>query len=95
MLSRLLVNNYRLMHGRLNISGAGWLLQKFAPYLPGLRAYPWPVPEVGVSETIAESRPFMIFEHSHLSDEQVSKLTLPNYHLSTSFFLKVDLRWIR
>jgi FkbM family methyltransferase len=35
----------------------------------------------GLSETIAESRPFMIFEHSHLSDEQVSKLTLPNYHL--------------
>jgi FkbM family methyltransferase len=49
MFSDLLVGFYRLVHGRLHLPGAGWLLKRFAPMLPGLQAYPFSVPEVGVA----------------------------------------------
>jgi FkbM family methyltransferase len=49
MLSDLLVGLYRMVHGRLHLPGAGWLLRRFAPLLPRLQAYPFPVPEVGVA----------------------------------------------
>jgi len=49
MLSDLLVGFYRVVHGRLHLRGAGWLIKKLAPMLPGLQAYPFPVPEVGVA----------------------------------------------
>jgi FkbM family methyltransferase len=49
MIADLLVNFYRLVHGRLHLPGAGWLLRRFAPLLPRLQAYPLPVPEVGVA----------------------------------------------
>jgi FkbM family methyltransferase len=49
MVSELLVKFYQVVHGRLHLPGAGWLLRKLAPALPGLQAYPFPVPEVGVA----------------------------------------------
>jgi len=49
MVSDLLVGLYRVVHGRLHLPGAGWLLRRLAPMLPGLQAYPFPVPEVGVA----------------------------------------------
>jgi hypothetical protein len=49
MFADLLVNFYRLVHGRLHLPGAGWLLRRFAPLLPHLQAYPLPLPEVGVA----------------------------------------------
>jgi len=49
MVSDLLVGLYRVVHGRLHLPGAGWLLRKFAAFLPRLQAYPWPVAEVGVA----------------------------------------------
>lgn len=49
MVSDLLVGLYRVIHGRLQLPGAGWLLRRLAPTLPGLQAYPFPVPEVGVA----------------------------------------------
>jgi len=49
MLSDLLVGFYRVVHGRLHLPGAGWLIKRLAPMLPGLQTYPCPVPEVGVA----------------------------------------------
>jgi FkbM family methyltransferase len=49
MVSDLLVGFYRVVHGRLHLRGAGWLLKSVAPLIPGLHAYPLPVPEVGVA----------------------------------------------
>jgi FkbM family methyltransferase len=49
MVSDLLVGFYRVVHGRLHLKGAGWLLRRLARMLPGLQAYPFPVPEVGVA----------------------------------------------
>jgi FkbM family methyltransferase len=49
MISDLLLAFYRVVHGRLHLPGAGWLLRRFAPMLPGLQAYPFLVPEVGVA----------------------------------------------
>jgi FkbM family methyltransferase len=49
MISGLFVAFYRVVHGRLHLPGAGWLLRRLAPVLPGLQAYPFPVPEVGVA----------------------------------------------
>jgi FkbM family methyltransferase len=49
MFSDLLVGFYRVVHGRLHLPGAGWLLRRIAPVLPGLQAYPLPVPGVGVA----------------------------------------------
>src|SRR5579863_3363255 len=39
MFSSLLVQFYRFWHGRLHLKGAGFLLKKMAPLLPGLQAY--------------------------------------------------------
>jgi len=49
MLSDLLVGFYRVVHGRLHLRGAGWLLKRLAFIFPGLQAYPFTVPEVGVA----------------------------------------------
>jgi FkbM family methyltransferase len=49
MFSDLLVQTYRLVHGRWHLPGAGWMIRKLAPVLPGLQAYPFHVPEVGVA----------------------------------------------
>jgi len=49
MFSDLLVGFYRVVHGRLHLPGAGWLIKRLAPMLPGLQAYPYSVPEVGVA----------------------------------------------
>lgn len=49
MVSDLLVHFYRVVHGRLHLPGAGWLLRRLAPMIPGLQAYPFCVPEVGVA----------------------------------------------
>jgi len=49
MVSDLLVGFYRVVHGRLHLRGAGWLLRRFASILPGLQAYPFSLPEVGVA----------------------------------------------
>ena len=49
MLSRLLVNFYVLVHGRLKLPGAGWALRRLRSVVPGLRAYPFDVPGVGTA----------------------------------------------
>jgi FkbM family methyltransferase len=49
MISKSLVSFYCVVRGRLHLPGAGWLLRRLAPVLPGLQAYPFPVPEVGVA----------------------------------------------
>jgi FkbM family methyltransferase len=49
MVSDLLIGFYRTVHGRLHLPGAGWLIRKFVPLVPGLQAYPLPVPDVGVA----------------------------------------------
>jgi FkbM family methyltransferase len=49
MVSDLLVGFYRLVHGRLHLPGAGWLLRRLAQFLPRLQAYPLLVPGVGVA----------------------------------------------
>jgi FkbM family methyltransferase len=49
MISDLLVAFYREVHGRLHLPGAGWLIKRVAPILPGLQAYPLHMPEVGVA----------------------------------------------
>ncbi len=49
MVSDLLVGFYHVVHGRLHLPGAGWLIRRLALLLPGLQAYPLPVPEVGVA----------------------------------------------
>lgn len=47
MLSRLLVGFYRIVHGKLHLRGAGWLLTRCAPLVPGLQAFPVAVDGVG------------------------------------------------
>jgi len=49
MLSKLLVGFYRIVHGKLHWRGAGWLISRCAPVLPGLQAFPVAVPGVGVA----------------------------------------------
>jgi FkbM family methyltransferase len=49
MVCESLVGFYRLVHGRLHMPGAGWLIRKLAPVLPRLQTYPCAVPEVGVA----------------------------------------------
>jgi len=49
MMSDVLVDFYRVVHGRLHLPGAGWLLRRLAVMLPGLQAYPFAVPGVGVA----------------------------------------------
>jgi FkbM family methyltransferase len=48
MFSEAIVQFYRLVHGKLHLPGAGWLIKQAAPWLPGLQSYPLPVPGVGV-----------------------------------------------
>ena len=49
MLSKLLVGFYRVVHGKLHLPGAGWLIKRLAPVVPGLQAYPVAVAGVGVA----------------------------------------------
>lgn len=49
MFSDLLVGFYRIVHGHLHLPGAGWLIKRLSPMIPGLQAYPLLVPEVGVA----------------------------------------------
>jgi FkbM family methyltransferase len=39
MIASFLVNTYRFWHGVLHLRGAGWLLRKSLPYVPGLSSY--------------------------------------------------------
>ncbi len=65
MVSDLLVGFYRVVHGRLHLPGAGWLIKRLAPILPGLQAYPFTVPEVGVA--LLDFRDAEVFEMINLS----------------------------
>jgi len=49
VIAKLLVNFYRLVHGKLHLPGAGWLIRRLLPYVPGLYAYPLKVPDVGTA----------------------------------------------
>jgi len=49
MLAKLLVQNYKLIHGTLHLPGAGWLLRKVAPFSTGLQSFPFEVPGVGTA----------------------------------------------
>lgn len=39
MISKLLVCIYSVVHGRLGLPGAGWLIRRLIPFVPGLTAY--------------------------------------------------------
>jgi FkbM family methyltransferase len=49
IVSRLLVQLYFLLHGRLNMRGAGWLIKRCTPLLPSLRDYPQKTPWAGTA----------------------------------------------
>jgi hypothetical protein len=49
LLASSLVRFYHLLHGKLRLRGGGWLLRRAARVIPGLRDYPFPVPEVGTA----------------------------------------------
>jgi FkbM family methyltransferase len=49
VLARLLVQLYFLVHGRLHLPGAGWLIRRMVPWVPGLQRYPLEVPGVGTA----------------------------------------------
>jgi FkbM family methyltransferase len=47
MLAKLLVHFYFFVHGTLGLPGAGWLLRRLVPIVPGLRSFPLAIPEIG------------------------------------------------
>ena len=49
MLSKLLVGFYYFVHGKLHLPGAGWLIRRMRPWVPGLRAFPLVIPNVGTA----------------------------------------------
>lgn len=48
-ISRVCVGFYLLVHGRLHLRGAGWLLRRCAKRWAGLQRFPFRVPEVGTA----------------------------------------------
>ncbi len=48
MLATLLVHIYFLVHGKLHLPGAGWLIRRSVRFVPGLRDYPLAIPGVGM-----------------------------------------------
>jgi FkbM family methyltransferase len=65
MFSDALVQFFRLVHGKLHLPGAGWLIKRLAPWLPGLQSYPLPVPDVGVALLdFRDSAAFSLFNRS-------------------------------
>jgi FkbM family methyltransferase len=49
VLSKLLVTIYRLVHGKLGLPGAGWLIRRMVPFAPELKAYPLKVEGAGTA----------------------------------------------
>ncbi len=49
MLSKLLVHFYFFFHGTLGLPGAGWLIRRLRPLVPGLWNYPLSLPEIGTA----------------------------------------------
>jgi FkbM family methyltransferase len=49
VMSRLLVAIYSLIHGKLRLPGAGWLIRRMVPFIPRLKAYPLPIYGVGTA----------------------------------------------
>jgi FkbM family methyltransferase len=49
VLSKLLVAIYRVVHGKLGLPGAGWLIRRMIPVAPGLKAYSLQVEGVGTA----------------------------------------------
>jgi FkbM family methyltransferase len=47
MLAKLLVQLYFFVHGKLHLPGAGWLIRRLRPVVPGLQAFPLTLPEIG------------------------------------------------
>ena len=59
MISKVLVALYRFVHGRVHLRGAGWLLKRSVPFLPGLKNFRLRVPEVG--EAMLDFRDTAVF----------------------------------
>lgn len=59
MLAKALVNFYCFVHGRLHLPGAGRLLRAATRFVPGLRAYPYPLP--GIGTTVLDFREISAF----------------------------------
>jgi len=49
MIARLLVGFYLWWHGTLHLPGAGWLIRRLVPVIPGLHAYPLDIPDFGTT----------------------------------------------
>jgi FkbM family methyltransferase len=49
VISRFLVQLYLLVHGRLHLPGAGWLIRQCVPVVRGLHDFPLNVPDVGTA----------------------------------------------
>jgi FkbM family methyltransferase len=49
VLPKLLVAIYRLVHGKLGLPGAGWLIRRMVPVAPGLKAYALEVEGAGTA----------------------------------------------
>lgn len=49
MIAKLLVQTYFLVHGRLGLPGAGWLIRRCCPWVRGLWDFPLAVPGVGTA----------------------------------------------
>ena len=49
ILAKTLVRTYFLVHGKLHLPGAGWLLRRLAPWFSSLRAFALPIPNVGTA----------------------------------------------
>lgn len=49
MFAKLLLALYRVIHGRLHLPGAGWLIRKLAPHTRGLQSFPLVIPGVGTA----------------------------------------------
>ena len=47
MLAKLLVRFYYLVRGTLCLPGAGWLIRRLRPFVPGMESFPLTIPEVG------------------------------------------------
>jgi FkbM family methyltransferase len=78
MLSRSLVQFYRLFHGKLHLPGAGQVIRLFAPRLSGLQSYPLGIP--GVGEVLLDFRDGAAFTllNASLGDYGNERHLIPN-----------------
>ncbi|HMJ64489.1 MAG TPA: FkbM family methyltransferase [Candidatus Binatia bacterium] len=80
MIASLLVKFYCLVHGKLHLPGAGWLIRRMLPIVPQLRNYPFKIPGVGTAM---------------LDFRDTAALGMLNYSLDDFGDDKQLLKWLR